>query len=189
MMKGKFPFLVVGFLGIVLDLGTKELAFYHTRRAPGARIAVVHTRAFELDWHKIENSGGMFGVGQQWGGVLRYLRLAALGLVIYFFARAKAKQKLFLTSLALILAGAVGNLYDSFLNNGKVRDFIEVKLHFMPKSIFHNLFDPWPTFNVADSLILIGAFLLVIFLFKNPDAGAENEPQPAASPPKPKERA
>jgi len=52
-----------------------------------------------------------------------------------------------------------------------VRDFIEVYLNFMPECIFGKLFQPWPTFNVADSMILIGASLLVIQLFRDPDLG------------------
>jgi lipoprotein signal peptidase len=172
-MKGKFPFLLIAFLGILLDLGTKELAFHHTRCEicgnPDQRIEVVHTSWFVLDWHRVENSGGMFGIGQQHGGVLKYFRLVALLLVLYFMIRARPAQKLFLASLALILAGAVGNLYDSFFHGGRVRDFIEVKLLFMPQGVFGRLFDPWPTFNVADSMILIGAILLVIQVFRDPD--------------------
>jgi len=118
----------------------------------------------------------MFGIGQGLGGILKYARLLALGLVLYFFFRARSTSRLFLTSLSLIFAGAVGNLYDSFFNDGKVRDFIEVYLHFMPEKIFGRLFLPWPTFNVADSMILIGACFLVIQLFRDSELGMK---QPA----------
>ncbi|MBN2491730.1 MAG: signal peptidase II [Planctomycetes bacterium] len=178
-MKGKWPFLLLVVLGVALDLGTKELAFHYTRpeisRRLDLRIEVIRTGGFTLDWHRVENSGGMFGVGQGHGGVLRYFRLVALGVVAVFWLRARAAQRLLLFSLSLILAGAFGNLYDSFFNRGLVRDFIEVRLLFMPRSLFGQLFDPWPTFNVADSLILVGAVLLVIQLLWSPRPHAGSE--------------
>jgi len=184
-MKGKLRFLILGLLCIALDLGTKELFFHLTRSdvygGPDVRIQVVDTRHFRFDIHKVENPGGMFGIGQGYGGLLRYLRLGAFALVVYFWLRAKPHQKLFLTSLTLIFAGAVGNLYDSFFNGGRVRDFIEVYLLFMPRSIFKNLFDPWPTFNVADSMILIGAVLLVLQLFRDPELGGKKKAAPAST--------
>lgn len=162
-MKAKLPYLILVAVCVALDLWTKAVAF-DAYDANGRNIQVIATDGFELDWGKVLNHGGMFGMGADNGGILKYLRLGALAIVLYFFLRAAASMRLFLTALSLILAGALGNLYDSFFNNGAVRDFIEVKLLFMPKSIFGNLFDPWPTFNVADSLILIGAGLLVIQL-------------------------
>ena len=54
-------------------------------------------------------------------------------------------------SLALVLAGALGNVYDRIVY-GSVVDFIEVHIF-----TYH-----WPDFNVADSAIVIGACLLLI---------------------------
>jgi signal peptidase II len=59
--------------------------------------------------------------------------------------------------LALLLGGATGNLTDRILH-GAVTDFIEVYLHFLPWQTFN----PWPAFNVADSAITIGAFLILL---------------------------
>lgn len=59
--------------------------------------------------------------------------------------------------LALLLGGATGNVTDRILH-GAVTDFIEIYLHFLPGRIFN----PWPTFNVADSAITIGAILLLL---------------------------
>jgi len=183
-MKGKLRYLILAALCIALDLGTKELAFHVTRPDvcgdPDERIRVVDAHLFKFHIHKIENPGGMFGIGRGYGDILRYLRLGAFALVVYFWLRAKPHQKLFLTSLSLIFAGAVGNLYDSFFNGGRVRDFLEFYLGFMPKSIFKNLFDPWPTFNVADSMILIGAALLVLQLFRDGEMGGKKKSAPAS---------
>lgn len=161
-MKGKAPYLLIAILGVALDLGTKEVAFANL--GPHARVEAIANDWFELAWHRVENRGGMFGVGQDYGEVLRYFRLAALGIVLYFFLRAPARLRLFMVALSLILAGALGNLYDSFFNGGAVRDFIQTKLKFMPQSWFGKLFDPWPTFNIADALILVGALCLIVQL-------------------------
>jgi signal peptidase II len=68
--------------------------------------------------------------------------------------------------LALLLGGATGNLTDRILH-GAVTDFLDVSLRFLPWHIFN----PWPTFNVADSAVTIGAILLlvdVLFLSHQP---------------------
>jgi signal peptidase II len=62
--------------------------------------------------------------------------------------------------LALLLAGATGNVTDRILH-GAVTDFLQVWLRFLPWHIFN----PWPAFNVADSAVTIGAILLVIDVF------------------------
>jgi len=59
--------------------------------------------------------------------------------------------------LALLLAGATGNVTDRIVH-GAVTDFLQVWLKFLPWHIFN----PWPTFNVADSAVTIGAILIVI---------------------------
>ncbi|HXY00898.1 MAG TPA: signal peptidase II [Candidatus Limnocylindrales bacterium] len=58
--------------------------------------------------------------------------------------------------LALLLAGATGNVTDRMVH-GAVTDFLQVWLRFLP----WHLFNPWPTFNVADSAVTIGAILIV----------------------------
>src|SRR5579862_6858172 len=58
--------------------------------------------------------------------------------------------------LALLLGGAAGNLTDRIVH-GAVTDFLEVWVRFLPFS----LFNPWPTFNLADAGVTIGALLLL----------------------------
>jgi signal peptidase II len=69
-------------------------------------------------------------------------------------------------AFAFVVAGALGNLYDNaFAQDGRVRDFILL------------IFWGWrfPVFNIADSMITIGAPLLLLFF-------AEGKPTPARSP-------
>ena len=74
--------------------------------------------------------------------------------VVGFLILRHAEQKLFSFGLALILGGALGNLYDR-LAYGHVVDFLD----------FHTAGWHWPAFNVADSAITAGAALLILESF------------------------
>lgn len=77
--------------------------------------------------------------------------------VIIYLLRKHSNQKLFCLGLALILGGALGNLYDR-LTLGYVVDFL----------YFHYQGYYWPAFNVADSAISCGVALLLWDSFKKP---------------------
>lgn len=76
--------------------------------------------------------------------------VAAL-VILIAFQRLRDDQKFAHTSLALIFSGAVGNLIDR-VRLGEVIDFLDA----------HWYRHHWPAFNVADSLICVGVFLLAI---------------------------
>ena len=109
----------------------------------------------------VRNRGAIFGFLSHSDSRILYIFLtlvsvAALGLVIYYFFKTPVSEKLMKISLSLILAGAMGNLIDR-LFRGHVIDFLD----FYVKN-WH-----WPSFNVADSCITVGAFLLIyILIFK-----------------------
>ena len=65
-------------------------------------------------------------------------------------------RRLFQVALSMILAGAVGNLYDR-IRYGYVIDFLE----------FYIGDYRWPSFNVADSAISTGVVLLALEIFRN----------------------
>ena len=105
-----------------------------------------------------ENPGGAFGVLAEGNAALRTIVLIGVAaLVLVFVIRALwGHNSSFNTSitrfgLALILGGAIGNLYDRVIH-GTVTDFIEV---------YHGSWS-FPAFNVADSAITIGAILLML---------------------------
>ena len=107
----------------------------------------------------IHNTGAIFGMFNGSGGKLIAILLAAatltaMSLVIVFFLKTPASQKLMRFALSLILAGALGNFIDRIFR-GYVIDFLEVHV----KKFY------WPTFNIADSCISIGAVLLVFIFF------------------------
>ncbi|CAN5365393.1 signal peptidase II [soil metagenome] len=89
------------------------------------------------------------GDSGRWG--LSVVALVAATLVLYFFWRTPRTDDRIMGALALLLAGIIGNVTDR-IRLGFVVDFIDVQ------------FGSWhyPTFNVADAAICVGAGLLVI---------------------------
>jgi signal peptidase II len=87
--------------------------------------------------------------------VLAVLTVAAIVGVIIYSWRAPVTQKLLQLALSLILAGALGNLYDR-IHYEYVIDFIEV---------YYRDYR-WPSFNVADSAITTGVALLALEIFR-----------------------
>ncbi|MDH4094661.1 MAG: signal peptidase II [Betaproteobacteria bacterium] len=83
--------------------------------------------------------------------------LVAAGVVSWLLLR-HARQRLLCAGLALILGGALGNLWDR-LAWGAVADFLD----------FHAFGWHWPAFNVADSAITVGAALVIVEGFLRKD--------------------
>ena len=100
-----------------------------------------------------ENPGIAFGQLQEGGAFGRWffvvLALLAAGAVLYYFLRTPRNDDRVLGACALLLAGIAGNLTDR-VRLGFVIDFIVVHA-----GRYH-----WPTFNIADASITIGALLL-----------------------------
>ncbi len=87
-----------------------------------------------------------------------YLLVAAtigvIALLTFWFSKLKEKDKMTILALSLILGGAVGNLIDR-LRFKEVIDFLDFYI-----GGYH-----WPAFNMADSAITVGTFLIVVTLF------------------------
>jgi signal peptidase II len=109
---------------------------------------------------RIHNKGAIFGTFSQTNNTLVFALLtaasiAALALVVFYFLKTPASDKLMKVALALIMAGALGNQFDRLVR-GHVIDFLDFyigKAH-------------WPFFNAADSCISIGAALMLIILLR-----------------------
>ena len=106
-----------------------------------------------LDFVYTENRGIAFGQLQESGSFGRWffvvLAIAAAVAVFYYFLRTPRNDDRVLGACALLLAGIAGNLTDR-ARLGHVIDFIVVHA-----GSWH-----WPTFNIADASISIGALLL-----------------------------
>ncbi len=111
-----------------------------------------------LDFTLVHNTGAAFSFLSDAGGWQRWLfliiSLAVSIVLIVWLYRLKASQFFLSTSLALILGGALGNLYDRIFL-GYVIDFIDFYY-----GIYH-----WPVFNIADASITLGAVFLIFESF------------------------
>jgi signal peptidase II len=80
-----------------------------------------------------------------------------IGVIAWLLVASRQVSALSAAGLALLLAGATGNVTDRMIH-GAVTDFLQVWVRFLP----WRLFNPWPTFNVADAAVTLGAILLII---------------------------
>jgi signal peptidase II len=117
----------------------------------------------------VTNDGAAFGSFKNNNTFFIVLSCVALGFVLALLLRRRSPDALRDISLALLLAGIMGNLTDRFLH-GHVIDFLLFDLH-IPLAIFR----PWPAFNVADSCICIAVVCFIIHSFRQPrKPAAEN---------------
>ena len=149
----KLAYLVIAGGVFMVDQASKAWAVRRLRF--GDEMSVI---SGFLNFAYAQNTGVAFsmlddhGSTGRWG--LSIIAIFAGVLVLYFFWRTPRSDDRILGSLALLLAGIVGNVTDR-LRLGFVVDFIDVR------------FGSWhyPTFNVADMAIVTGAALMIIDIF------------------------
>jgi signal peptidase II len=112
---------------------------------------------------RVRNTGIAFGVFPGRLGIVSLLTLAAVVWMLVHFARSGSRHVLFPVALGLLVGGSLSNLADR-VRDGRVTDFIHV----------HH----WPTFNLADSFIVIGVGLLLLGISR-----LERHPPPADADP------
>lgn len=141
-------------IGLVLDRFTKILAVEHLK---GQQPIVLVENYFEFSY--VENRGAAFGIFQGQVLLLAAFTIAVLlGFFLYYWKTPK-KTRLFTLSVASIVTGALGNLFDRVVY-GHVVDFITV--HWRSTHYF-------PSFNVADIFITVGTGLLILHILKDGD--------------------
>ncbi len=102
------------------------------------------------------NTGAAFGLFRGAGPILMVIRaVAVLFILVYSYRLERAPVGVYV-GLGLILGGAAGNLWDGLVY-GRVIDFLDFRL---------NDRFAWPTFNIADSCVVVGMILLVTFLWR-----------------------
>jgi len=183
-MKGPVPksryfaFLSVATIGCLIDLLTKRWVF-DWLGAPGPDSRIYWLWPKYIAFQTSLNEGALFGVGQ--GMVVLFAILsvvAAVGIPIWLFCAGAAVDWLLCVALGCVTAGIFGNLYDRLALHGltwndpprvgeparAVRDFVLFQVN-------NNL--RWPNFNVADSMLVCGAGLLLWHSFRTPASAPE----------------
>ena len=152
-------FLVVLMVTLALDQLTKYwiIGEFHY----GERLSVI-AGLFELT--HVRNPGGAFSFFSEGGVVARMtffvgMTLVAIVLLLIFLRRLEPEARLTAASLGGILGGAMGNLFDRIIH-GEVIDFLD----------FHIGSHYWPTFNLADSFIVVGVGILLVEMFFEEEA-------------------
>jgi signal peptidase II len=110
----------------------------------------------------VHNYGAAFSFLSDQSGWQRWFfsivtTVISLGIIVWI-SRLNKTQTLLIIALTLVLGGALGNLYDRLMY-GYVIDFIDWYVN-----SYH-----WPAFNIADASISLGAALLILDTFLNPE--------------------
>lgn len=143
--------LLIIFLGLIADRVTKLWALKALK--DGSDVVIIKN-IFSFSY--LENRGAAFGILQNKVVFLAILTIAMTIAMIFYIYKFKPQSKLLKASLALIIAGAIGNLYDRIFYKYVV-DFI--LLHY--KDVYY-----FPTFNVADMLVVFGTIILAFCIIK-----------------------
>lgn len=162
-IRGWF-WLALAVLVVALDQATKLLATSFLDYASPIKVMPF------LNWTLLYNKGAAFSFLSDAGGWQRWfftsLAVVVSAVLVIWIFRLRGAQYLQKLSLAFILGGAVGNLWDRLVH-GHVVDFIQV--HYQQTYFF-------PAFNIADSAITLGAiFLVVDSLFNNQKPAVKEE--------------
>lgn len=143
-----WPWLGLSLLLLIVDQFSKLLVLGSFRLGEGVRV----TGFFNLV--RVHNEGAAFSFLAGASGWQRWL-FTAVGLLaagfIVWMLRAHPGQRLFALAMSCILAGAIGNVIDRLVH-GYVVDFLQ----------FHHAGWYFPSFNIADSAITIGAAALIL---------------------------
>lgn len=122
----------------------------------------------------IRNSGAVFGMMRGASTYFTFFSIIAAAVLVVVLIVARRASTLVRVSLGMVLGGAVGNLIDR-LRFGAVVDFLDVGISESVR---------WPCFNVADSAITVGVFLLILSSFAKPEEsiGAASAGDAASAP-------
>jgi signal peptidase II len=153
-IKAMLPWFALALIVFAIDFITKSIvlsSFYY-----GERLEI--TSFFNLVL--VYNYGASFSFLATSGGwqVVLFSAIAVIAVAVCSYLIYKhTRETLFCLALALIMGGAIGNLFDRIIY-GYVIDFLD----------FHYQHWHWPAFNVADMAIVGGAALMILESFMKP---------------------
>ncbi|MDO4661723.1 MAG: signal peptidase II [Tissierellia bacterium] len=145
-------YVLIIVIGLILDRITKIYAVNNF---------IGNTLDFnKLKFTYVENRGAAFGILQNKRFFFIFITIAIIFLITFYFIKnIKKNPKVINVALAMVISGAVGNFYDRLINHYVV-DFIQV-----------DLLDSinFPVFNVADILVTLGCFIIIIVILVKGD--------------------
>lgn len=148
-------------VALAVDQVTKSWAVDRLGPYPGVKsIHVIGS----LEWRLAFNSGMAFSQGEGRGPLIAVVALCIVGILVWFARSVDVTWGRVV--IGVVIGGALGNLADRAFRppapggvdgfmRGAVVDFISLRW--------------WPTFNVADSCVVVGGILLAILAFRLPD--------------------
>jgi len=164
--KYGFLFSVAGLI-VLLDQWTKTLV--RTSLPLGGTwlpesLGWVAPYARIVNWH---NTGAAFGMFQSGSMIFTVLAFIVTGVIIYYFPQVERSDWTLRLAMSMQLGGAIGNLIDRLLHDGRVTDFISV--------------GTFPVFNVADSSISVGTVVLLLGVYLQERAAKRAKADPGES--------
>ena len=170
---GRRQTFLVALTVLILDQITKWLVV--TNLPLGAEWAPIPWLANSLVITHTTNTGAAFGLAPDAGWIFVIIAVFVILGIIFYYDKLPTDHWMVRVALGLLLGGSIGNLIDR-LTRGSVVDFIDLRI--------------WPIFNVADSAIVVGVFIMFYYLLKEEKAikarnaaaataAAQVEPTPA----------
>jgi len=157
------PFSLTAFI-IILDQVLKAIVV--KIKPERGLIKDVFNNDFFRIYH-VRNKAIAFSLGGNLPETLRpvifiVVPLLVLGFLAWYYFKSDEFTKVQRWAVAGIIGGGIGNIIDRIFRTDGVVDFIDIK--------FYGIFgwDRWPTFNIADSSVVIGCLLLLITMFFTP---------------------
>jgi signal peptidase II len=180
-------FLAAAAIGLGLDLGSKDWAWENAQLKNYGKIDVIPGW---FDFMRSTNQGAAWGL--LWGQYTFFLVVSVIAFlaIIYFVHTGPKNGWKGSLVLGLVFAGVAGNFFDRAMY-GHVRDFLHA--HTAETGLCHDFTmrvfgrSEWPTFNVADVFICIGAGALVLVFWRDDRAKSRGPAAaaPALAPPVP----
>ena len=164
-ISGKIYFLPFSLtaLIIILDQITKAIIVAKWPR-PGTLIADVFNNDLLLLYH-VRNKAIAFSLGNNIPEQFRLalfviVPIAVLGFLVWYYFVTTEFSRIQRWVIAGIIGGGIGNILDRIFRKDGVVDFVSVK--------FYGLFgmERWPTFNVADSSVVICCLILLFTMIR-----------------------
>lgn len=159
-MKGFFKksysvhivFWSIVFAAIAIDQIIKF--FIRNNLEIGQRIVLI-PHFFSL--HHAMNTGAGFSLFWGMNSLLIWIAIIIIGIILFFYDKI-TENWYYALAFSLIIGGAIGNVIDR-IAQGYVTDFVS----------FYVIFDYFPSFNIADSCITIGAIIILVYTIFTPD--------------------